>query len=224
MSYNQYMSNTDNKMWKRIAESIDDYQERMKQSPQFEHFGIKPAFKPGTGDIPGFIHDEIIRQFHNPTVQEDGGKRMDQMINGWNYAIKNSGRQPNLDDIHHIGHLVEPETNHPSQFRHVNVGVGSHSAPHKDDVPHLMSTLASSIPDVKKCDDACGGNNGKTDYYETSGYGHSHPTPLDFYAQYESIHPFGDGNGRSGKIIHNWLNGTLTDPELVPDLFGGGNP
>lgn len=39
-----------------------------------------------------------------------------------------------------------------------------------------------------------------------------------------SIHPFYDGNGRTGKILHNWLLGTLDDPVLVYDYFGGGNP
>lgn len=39
-----------------------------------------------------------------------------------------------------------------------------------------------------------------------------------------SAPPFADGNGRTGKILHNWLLGTLNDPVLVTDYFGGGNP
>jgi hypothetical protein len=34
------------------------------------------------------------------------------------------------------------------------------------------------------------------------------------------IHPLIDGNGRVAWIIYNWLNGTLDDPENLPDYFG----
>ena len=49
-------------------------------------------------------------------------------------------------------------------------------------------------------------------------------TADDWYLAYEWIHPFCDGNGRTGKILHNWLLGTLDAPVLVPDYFGMGNP
>jgi fido (protein-threonine AMPylation protein) len=46
----------------------------------------------------------------------------------------------------------------------------------------------------------------------------------EWYLAFEWIHPFRDGNGRTGKVLHNWLNGTLDDPVLVSDYFGAGNP
>ena len=49
-------------------------------------------------------------------------------------------------------------------------------------------------------------------------------TADEFYLEFEMIHPFGDGNGRTGKVLHNWLLGTLDKPVLVTDYFGGGNP
>jgi hypothetical protein len=45
-------------------------------------------------------------------------------------------------------------------------------------------------------------------------------TPAEFYKEFEDIHPFFDGNGRTGKVLYNWLNGTLHDP-VWPISFWG---
>jgi hypothetical protein len=45
-----------------------------------------------------------------------------------------------------------------------------------------------------------------------------------WYVMYENIHPWQDGNGRSGKVLYNWIHGTLLDPVLVDDYFGHGVP
>jgi Fic/DOC family len=44
---------------------------------------------------------------------------------------------------------------------------------------------------------------------------------LEFYRQFEEIHPFADGNVRVGKILLNWKNGTLPDPVFPPQDFWG---
>jgi fido (protein-threonine AMPylation protein) len=119
------------------------------------------------------------------------------MTASWFLAIDDKVKKeyPDIIDIIKWAGYIERENKRG--FRTCNVRVGDRICPDWREVDRLINKLWSSIKIY---------------------------TPDEFYIEFEKIHPFVDGNGRVGKILHNWLNGTLDDPILVKDYFGGGNP
>lgn len=44
-------------------------------------------------------------------------------------------------------------------------------------------------------------------------------TTDEFVKEFLDIHPFQDGNGRTAAILYNLLNGTLGEPQPLPDYY-----
>lgn len=214
-------------MYHHDARDIEEYVTRMKDARQFKMFGIEPQWAPGTGDIEGFCHDEVIRQFHNTKVKSDGGVRVEWMLSAWQCAQRQAAHGlPTVDDILALGKLVEPHQNSLMGFRtgHVKIGgsYGAHPAKLKEFVPALV-TRAADVEPVQ------GRKGPHPDDYRSAWEKFEDMikrivTADDWYLAYEAVHPFADGNGRTGKILFNWLLGSLDDPILVDDYFGGANP
>lgn len=203
----------------------NSYQVRMYTScPQFRYFGIDPVWEPGTGDIEGFCTDEVVRQGHDPRVRDDGGNRVKWMLNAWAYAQAIEPlHDPELQDIINLGSCVEEKVN-AGGFRRVDVYIGNRMGVSPDWLHEYTNRLVEMLPVAPEAylvgvdkPGAAFEETFKTDVRRVR-------TADDWYLMYEGIHPFADGNGRSGKILNNWLLGTLDDPELVHDYFGGGNP
>lgn len=147
------------------------------------------------GRVIEYIVEEVERQGHN-THDLDGIQRVAWMTNAWAYAMKRSTHedpQLRVQDAIKLGRLVESEKNRHGVRRH-NVRVGKEICPPWENVPFLLD-------DVFKIRDEV--------------------TPLNFYRQFCIVHPFADGNGRTGKILLNWLNGSLSEPVFPPNDFWG---
>lgn len=244
------------------------YLERMADSSQFRSFGIEPRWHPGEGDIDGFCHDEVVRQFHDTRIEDDGGIRVRYMRMAWDYALVQSGqgppalgassreaRPPEMDDILKIGAYIEPSVNSTVGFRTMMVYIGRDTGAPPWALNQMMSVLAQQAGKVRPEQELEGlagarvirnlwGNLRDPESRfgnitsSNSREGNAHKVMLtkfadiiagletadDWYLAFEAVHPFGDGNGRSGKTLHNWLLGTLNEPVLVADYFGGGNP
>lgn len=131
--------------------------------------------------------------------QQDDGRAVYWMVEAWLWATEQAvdrGRPLTVDAIKHLGQLVQPEKN-PGGFREVDVRVGARLCPSWAEVPQLVAELVANQGD-----------------YE----------PDQFYYHFEMIHPFRDGNGRTGKIVLNWLAKSLGAPRMPPNFWGSANP
>lgn len=140
-----------------------------------------------------YCQEEVERQGHD-IYTLDGIERIAWLMEAWAYAIEESAEyaRPSLSHAVTIGKIVEREKNRRG-LRRVGVRVGMRVCPHPNEVRHRLERLFALPPEE----------------------------PLDFYRAFEEIHPFVDGNGRTGKVLLNWLNGTLLRPIFPPADFWG---
>lgn len=97
-----------------------------------------------------------------------------------------------LEHILMLGYLIEPDVNEFG-VRRGGVMVGGNIKIDPRKVPRQLELLVDAQRDLE---------------------------PDEWYREYEEIHPFGDGNGRSGSILWNWLCDTLHKPADPPDFWG----
>lgn len=138
-----------------------------------------------------FCTQEITNQQDSPLCVYD-------LVKAWYSAIERAKTKPipDLEDIRHLGFVAKPHANAPG-WRRVWIRVGEdRSFPAPDDVPRLLVQWHEALVEGRM-------------------------NPEEAYKAFEEIHPFRDGNGRTGKIIYNWLHGTLKTPRMPPNFWGG---
>ncbi len=113
----------------------------------------------------------------------------------WFCSDERWATQPSEIIILGVAVRVDPGYNHGG-YRHENVRIGQYVAPDWQEVPRLVEQLVREGIDL---------------------------SPDDWYREFEEIHPFRDGNGRTGAILWNgalWRrdNG-ISSLRHPPDFF-----
>ena len=154
-----------------------------------------------TAPIIEYVTEEVSRQGHDVQSLEDGLPRVRWMLEAWEYALEQvqglyptpKGRDIDLADVLRVGRLVEQVKNQDG-LRDCRVRVGWNQTPDPEEVPRLLESLLENQGSFQ---------------------------PVGFYKEFEEIHPFVDGNGRTGKVLLNWLGRTLLAPVFPPrNLWG----
>lgn len=141
-----------------------------------------------------YIAEEVERQQDGPIAVYD-------MARAWADAltmtqISPPRRVPNLRDIERWGQLISPQKN---MFGY-RKGVIQIRDTVKKPWPMYLHDLEALIADASE--------------------NPRHLTSEQIYYNFQLIHPFNDGNGRTGKILYNYLKGTLLEPLIPPNFFG----
>ena len=162
-----------------------------------EEFGIPLDIltEDETGRIGAFVAIEVRRQ-------GDATYDVGFMMQAWLSAVRDKDKQRELTLPMIIGwaKMIDPAANRGSAtFRTNPIFIGWD----RRDAVNLDRQMENWLLAVRE------------GYYESADYA---------YKAFEEIHPFNDGNGRTGKIIFNWLNDTLRDPTWPINFWGISNP
>jgi len=124
-------------------------------------------------------------KFEWPSVLGDHFSAFDYMLENFTKILE----EGEIKKIHSIlmQNLLRNPEKHAGKYRMCKIWVGGNGGPHYRQVPKLMKNLELDICKVELQ------NAWQEDIW-------------NIHNKFESIHPFVDGNGRTGRLILNWLS------------------
>lgn len=123
-------------------------------------------------------------------IQLSGARSVSDMVNAWCHADQ-VGLPISIEYVEDLGRIIDPRLN-AEGLRSCGVRVGSDIKPDWQSVPRLLEVLVAAQDTL---------------------------APAEWFHEFEEIHPFRDGNGRTGQILYNLLNGTLNAPVWAPNFY-----
>lgn len=144
-------------------------------------------------------------------LQMSGELSVGWMVKGFIYAQNEYDHRniyPTVTDVLNLGKLIEPMDN-AMGFRTCGVQIGSDVKMDWEDIPRQIVNLMEAVRDGAFDPRPVGPGISTS---RNSGAN-------EFFKAYEECHPFLDGNGRTGAVLFNWLNGTLYRPVWPENCF-----
>ena len=179
-------------------------------------------FTPEQLNVIKYCTEECIRQ-------QSGMASVYDMINAWDHADwqRDENDKVKIIDIGFISELgkrVEPFDN-LTGFRRIPIFVGSEEKIEWERIPERLEQLIEAYYDDRLDPEPLKREarvNQQWKLYKR--WSKANNAEDVFYYEYESIHPFVDGNGRTGKILYNYLLDNMENPVMPPNYFGSSNP
>lgn len=163
------------------------YDKIRRNNPYFEDFITRSIFNSNAieGNTLSY-YDTYAIVFNDNTIVSAKPRELYEAINlkyAFNYILQTLDDKLSIDMIKKVGIYINKNINEISGFRQGKVFIRgtSYIPPLHSDVPRLMSEL---VYGVKK-----------------SSYNSIYDYLADFHLQFERIHPFSDGNGRTGRVL-----------------------
>lgn len=166
-----------------------------------------------------FVHEHNLIDPQPGHLNSPGDPHYDDHLNAAAYVVKLStlGKRVEPRNIHRrLMRRLKGFEKEAGRFRRWDVQVGGHTCPYWERVPTLLRLWTITLKDIPRIALL-------TEEERRAWVWRTH-------VEYEHIHPFSDGNGRSGRLL--MLNHALLvglEPWYVPyadryayyDLFGG---